>query len=117
MFFLKINNGIIPIKIKFLNNFIFLYENDLSKYEFTKVDLNSNNKIILIKNDKIVKEYTLNPIIENYKELLDNMKNDNIHCNVDIYDELIPFKYLIKKINDNLYYDSLSLLLRNNNEK
>jgi hypothetical protein len=117
MLSLKINNSIAPFKIKLYQNWIFLYENELSKYEFTKVDINSNNKIEIIKDDKILKEYILSPIIENYLELLNNMKNNDIYCNVDIYEELIPFKYIIKKINNNLYYDSLFLLLNNNIEK
>jgi hypothetical protein len=117
MLSLKINDKISPIKIKLFQNWIFLYESELSKYELAKVNINSNNKIQIIENDKIIQEYTLNPIIENYYELLLNMKNNDIHCNVDIYEELIPFKYIIKKINNNLYYDSLYLLLSNNIEK
>lgn len=37
--------------------------------------------------------------------------------NVDIYEELIPFKYIIKKIDNNLYYESFSFLFNNNIEK
>lgn len=44
-------------------------------------------------------------------------KINEIHCNVDIYEELIPFKYIIKKIDNNLYYESFSFLFNNNIEK
>jgi hypothetical protein len=117
MLSLKINNTIFPINIKINKDWIFINENELSKYESTKVDINSNNKIEIIKDNKIIKEYILSPIIENYIELLHNMKSNDLYCNVDIYEELIPFKYIIKKINNNLYYESLSLLLNNNIEK
>jgi hypothetical protein len=80
MLSLKINNTILPVKIKIYKDWILLYENELSKYEFTKVDINSNNKIEIINDDKIIKEYILSPIIENYKELLHNMKSNNLHC-------------------------------------
>jgi len=117
MISIKINNEIIPVKIKLFKNYIIINQSNLSNNKFTKVDINSNNKIEVIEDDKIIKEYILNPIVENYKELLDNLKNDNIYCNVDIYEELIPFKYIIKKIDNCLYYESFSLLLRNNIEK
>ena len=45
------------------------------------------------------------------------MQNNQSYCNVDIYEELIPFKYIIKKVNNNLYYESLSFLFNNNIEK
>jgi hypothetical protein len=52
------------LSLKIYKDWIFVYENELSKYESTKIDINSNNKI------EIIKEYILNPIIENYEELL-----------------------------------------------
>jgi hypothetical protein len=117
MLSLKINSKIFHVNLKIFQDWIFIYDNNLSNNEFTKVNINSNNKIEVIKDDKIIQEYTLSPIIENYKELLLNMKNNDLYCNVDIYDELIPFKYFIKKIDNSLYYESFSLLLRNNIEK
>ena len=45
------------------------------------------------------------------------MKNDDIYCNVDIYEELIQFKYIIKKVENNLYYESFAFLFSNNIEK
>jgi hypothetical protein len=90
---------------------------ELSKSEFTKVNIILYNKIEIIKDDEIIKEFTLIPIIENYEELLIKMKNNDIYCNVDIYEDLIPLKYIVKKINNNLYYDSFSFLLSNNIEK
>jgi hypothetical protein len=117
MFSLKINNSTFPLNIKSNQNYISLDVTELSKSEFTKVNIILYNKIEIIKDNKIIKEFTLIPIIENYEELLYNMKNNDIHCNVDIYEELIPIKYIVKKINNNLYYDSFSFLLSNNIEK
>ena len=117
MYSLKINNNLIPIKIKLFRNFIIFYEDNIPQSESTKINIKSNNKIEIIKDNNIIKEYILHPIIENFEKLLYSMKNDEIHCNVDIYEELIPFKYIIKKINNNLYYESLSFLFNNNIEK
>lgn len=93
------------------------YEDKLPQSELTKININTNNKIEIISDNIILKEYQLSPIIENYRELLSNMKNDDIYCNVDIYEELIPFKYTIKKLESNLYYESFSFLFSNNIEK
>jgi len=117
MYFIKINNNIFPIKTKVFKNKIIFYEDKFQESESTKIDINSNNKIEILKENDIIKEYNLNPIIENFQESFDKMKNNEIHCNVDIYEDLIPFKYIIKKINNNLYYESLSFLLINNIEK
>lgn len=117
MYSLKINNNEFPGKIKFFRNITIIYEDELPQSESTKINIKSNNKIEIRKDNKIIKEYILHPIIENYEKILNNMKNNEIHCNVDIYEELIPFKYIIKKINDNLYYESLSFLFNNNIEK
>jgi hypothetical protein len=59
------------------------------------------------------KEYSLSPIIENFKEIFYRMKSSN----VDIYEELIPFKYIIKKVDNNLYYESFSFLFNSSIEK
>lgn len=117
MYSLKINNNEFPGKIKFFRNITIIYEDELPQSESTKINIKSNNKIEIRKDNKIIKEYILHPIIENYEKILNNMKNNEIHCNVDIYEELIPFKYIIKKINNNLYYESLSFLFNNNIEK
>lgn len=117
MFFLKINNSTFPLNIKLNQNYISLDATELSKSEFTKVNIILYNKIEIIKDDEIIKEFTLIPIIENYEELLIKMKNNDIYCNVDIYEDLIPLKYIVKKINNNLHYDSFSFLLSNNIEK
>ena len=117
MFFLKINNSTFPLNVKLIQNCISLDATELSKSEFTKVNIILNNKIEIIKDDEIIKEFILSPIIENYEELLHNIKNNEIYCNVDIYEELIPLKYIVKKINNNLYYESFSFLLSNNIEK
>ena len=45
------------------------------------------------------------------------MKNNEIKCNVDLYKDLGPFKYIIKKIDNNLYYESFFFLFNNNSEK
>ena len=95
MYSLKINNNEFPIKIKLFRNFPILYKDELSQSESTKIDINSNNKIEIIKENKILKEYILSPIIENFEELLYRMKNNEIHCNIDIYEDLVPFKYII----------------------
>lgn len=117
MYSLKINNNEFSVKIKIFRNMIHCYEDQLPQSEFTKINLNSNNKIEIIKNDKIIKEYSLSPIIENYKELSHRMKSNELHCNVDIYEDLIPFKYIIKKVENNLYYESIAFLFKNNIEK
>lgn len=117
MYILKINNNEFPVKIKIFRNMIQYYEDKLPQSELTKININSNNKIEIISDNIILKEYQLSPIIENYNELLSNMKNNDIYCNVDIYEELIPFKYIIKKVENNLYYESFAFLFRNNIEK
>jgi hypothetical protein len=117
MYSLKINDNEFPIKIKLFRTIPILYEDELSKSESTKIDINSNNKIEIMKDNKIIKEYCLSPIIENFKEIFYRMKNNEIYCNVDIYEELIPFKYIIKKVDNNLYYESLSFLFNNSIEK
>ncbi len=117
MYSLKINNNKFPIKIKIFRNIIQYYEDKLPQSELTKININTNNKIEIISNNIILKEYQLSPIIENYKELLSSMKNNDMYCNVDIYEELIPFKYIIKKVENNLYYESFAFLFRNSIEK
>jgi hypothetical protein len=117
MYSLKINNNEFPIKIKLFRNIPILYEYELPLSESTKIDINSNNKIEIMKDNKIIKEYCLSPIIENFKEIFYRMKNNEIYCNVDIYEELIPFKYIIKKVDNNLYYESLSFLFNSSIEK
>jgi hypothetical protein len=59
------------------------------------------------------KEYSLSPIIENFKEIFYRMKSSN----VDIYEEFHPFKYIIKKVDNNLYYESFSFLFNSSIEK
>jgi hypothetical protein len=118
MYFLKINNNNeIPVKIKLFRNIPILYENDLPQSESTKIDINSNNKIEIMKDNKIIKEYSLSPIIENFKEIFYRMKSNEIYCNVDIYEEFHPFKYIIKKVDNNLYYESFSFLFNSSIEK
>ena len=118
MYFLKINNNNeIPVKIKLFRNILILYENDLPQSESTKIDINSNNKIEIMKDNKIIKEYSLSPIIENFKEIFYRMKSNEIYCNVDIYEEFHPFKYIMKKVDNNLYYESFSFLFNSNIEK
>jgi len=117
MYSIKINNNEFPIKVKLFRNITIIYENNLSHSESTKINIKSNNKIEIIKDNKIIKEYILHPIIENFDKLLHCMKNNEIHCNVDIYEELIPFKYIIKKVDNILYYESLAFLFNNNIEK
>lgn len=117
MYSLKINNNIFPIKIKLFRNIPIFYEENLPQSEYTKININSNNKIEIIKENTIVKEYILSPIIENFGELFYRMNNNEIYCNVDIYDDLVPFKYIIKKIENNLYYESFSFLFNSSIEK
>jgi len=117
MYSLKINNNDFPIKIKLFRNIILLYQDEFLQTESTKIDINSNNKIEIMKDNNIIKQYTLCPIIENFKEIFYRMKNNEIYCNVDIYEELIPFKYIIKKIDNNLYYESFSFLFNSSIEK
>ena len=117
MYSLKINNNEFTIKIKQLRNFTIFYENNISNSDFTKIDVNSINKIEILKDNEPIKEYILHPIIENFEKLLNNMKNNDLYCNVDIYEELIPFKYIIKKVDNNLYYDSFSFLFSSSIEK
>ena len=66
---------------------------------------------------KIMKEFSLSPIIENFKEIFYRMKSNEIYCNVDIYEEFHPFKYIIKKVDNNLYYESFSFLFNSSIEK
>jgi hypothetical protein len=117
MYSIKINNKLFPIKVRLFRNIPILYEDALPQSEFTKIYLNSNNKIEIIKENQIIKEYILNPIIENFEESLYRMKNNDIICNIDIYEDLVPFKYIIKKVDNNLYYESFSFLFNNNIEK
>jgi hypothetical protein len=117
MYSLKINNNEFEIKIKQFRNFTLFYENNISNSDFTKIDVNSINRIEILKDNQAIKEYILHPIIENFEKLLNDMKNNDLYCNVDIYEELIPFKYIIKKIDNNLYYDSFSFLFNSSIEK
>ena len=117
MYSIKINNNEFPVKIKLFRNIPILYENDIPHSESTKIDINSNNKIEIMKDNKIIKEYSLSPIIENFKETFYRMKSNEIYCNVDIYEELVPFKYIVKKVDNNLYYDSFSFLFNSSIEK
>jgi len=117
MYSIKINNNEFPIKVKLFRNITIIYENNLSHSESTKINIKSNNKIEIIKDNKIIKEYILHPIIEDFEKLLNTMKNNEIHCNVDIYEDLIPFKYIIRKVDNILYYESLTFLFNNNIEK
>ena len=57
MYFLKINNNLI-------RNIIIFYEDNIPQSESTKIDIKSNNKIEIIKDNKIIKEYILHPIIQ-----------------------------------------------------
>ena len=99
MYSLKINNNNeISLKIKLFINFTLFYEDNIPHSESTKIDINSNNKIEIMKDNVIIKQYTLSPIIENFKEIFYRMKNNEIYCNVDIYEEFHPFKYIIKKV-------------------
>ena len=117
MYSIKINNNEFPVKIKLFRNIPILYENELPQSESTKIDINSNNKIEIMKDNKIIKEYSLSPIIENFKEIFYRMKSNEIYCNVDIYEEFHPFKYIIKKVDNNLYYESFSFLFNSSIEK
>ena len=117
MYSLKINNNEFAIKIKQFRNFILFYENNIYNSDFTKIDIKSINKIEILKDNQLIKEYILHPIIENFEKLLNNMNNNDLYCNVDIYEELIPFKYIIKKVDNNLYYDSFSFLFNSSIEK
>ena len=40
------------------------------------------------------------------------MKNNEIKCNVDLYEDLVPFKYIIKKINNDLTDEEKKKLLK-----
>lgn len=117
MYSIKINNNEFPVKIKLFRNIPILYENELPQSESTKIDINSNNKIEIMKDNKIIKEYSLSPIIENFKEIFYRMKSNEIYCNVDIYEEFHPFKYIMKKVDNNLYYESFSFLFNSSIEK
>lgn len=117
MYSIKINNNEFPVKIKLFRDISILYENNIPQSESTKIDINSNNKIEIMKDNIIIKEYSLSPIIENFKEILYRMKSNEIYCNVDIYEEFHPFKYIIKKVDNNLYYESFSFLFNSSIEK
>ena len=117
MYSLKINNNIFPIKKKIFRTFPIYYEDNLIPSEFTKIDINSNNIIEIIEENNVIKKYILHPIIENFVESFYQMKNNEIKCNVDLYEDLVPFKYIIKKIDNNLYYESFFFLFNNNSEK
>jgi len=117
MYSLKINNNIFPLKKKYYHTFPIFYEDRLILSELTKIDINSNNIIEIIEEDNVIKKYILHPIIENFVESFNQMKNNEIKCNVDLYDDLVPFKYIIKKIDNNLYYESFFFLFNNNSEK
>ena len=52
MYSIKINNNEFPVKIKLFRNIPILYENDIPHSESTKIDINSNNKIEIMKDNK-----------------------------------------------------------------
>ena len=60
-----------------------------------------------------IEKYEEDLKFKDFKEIFYRMKSSN----VDIYEELIPFKYIIKKVDNNLYYESFSFLFNSSIEK
>jgi len=97
-----------------VNNMITSKNKYYTKYSINNItdehqifELQNNKIVIKDDNEETIYEYEMNPISENFENILKNLNEGEFQFNIDMYEDLVPLKYSITKKNNQLLLHSL----------
>lgn len=96
------NNKISNLEIE-NNKYYKKYKSSNILPENSKINITTTNSIKIVDKNEVIYEYNMNPISEDFENVMNCLNEGECRFNMDMYDDLVPLKYSVIKKNHNLF--------------
>ena len=71
------------------------------------INITTTNSLKIIDKNEVIYEFNMNPIAEDFENVMNSLNDGEYRFNMDMYEDLVPLKYSVIKKNNNLFLYSI----------